>query len=204
MLPACVAGGLPPSVTDVGSTVQAPTGELRTGLRFSSGAQWASATTRADQDFDVGIGYVYERIEGEAGDIRDQSSGDYELDGVRSSQGAYLSFSGVLARNPVEHHRTWLGVRAEFLHASEADGGPSLNLLARGSWEIFGPAVGAGGTSDACGLAVGAAYGTIGLGVYLEAGARRSLEGEAAFVSTAGVSLRLPALWGMGAGWCSN
>lgn len=181
--------------------MQAPTGEFRSGVRVSTGAQWASATIDEDQDFDVGVGYVYEHIDAQD-DIRQQVSGPNAADGARTSQGAYLSFAKILSSNVRDHHRTWLGIRAEYLHASDEDGGPSMNLLARANWEVFGPAVGAGGSSDSCGAVVGAAYGTAGIGLYLEGGARRSLEGEASFVSTAGISLRLPSVWGMGIGWC--
>jgi hypothetical protein len=187
----------------VGTTVLKPTGDASSGIRFSTGAHWASAANSADEDYDVGAGYVYERVENPGGDITSKhvSSDD---DGASVSQGAYLAVERVLHRDKRNKQRTWLGMRGEYLHASEEDGGPSLNALARLNWEVFGQVEGAGSTDTNCGAAVGFAYGTMGLGFYAEAGARRSLEGVASFSATLGLSVRLPFLGAFGFDLCPN
>ncbi len=200
---ACVAGGLPGTRTDVDSALQAQRGEIRAGVKVSSGVHWASITKDREQDFDVGAGYVYERVEGSGGDITQKHNQAPDDEG-RRAHGAYLSAAGILSRNIRENHRTWLSVRAEFLDAPEADGGKALSLLARTTWEIFGPVEGAGAASDSCGGAMGAAYGTSAIGLYVEGGAHRSLEGRASFVSTAGLSLRLPNLFGLAFNLCPD
>ncbi len=201
---ACVAGVLPPSRSDIGTTIQQPDGELRTGLRISTGAHLASATLNKEEPYDVGIGYVYERAEASGKDVTMKAPVEGGAQGARTSQGVYLSAAHLLSLNLKEHHRTWLGMRAEYLHASEEDGGPSVSLLARGTWEIFGVGEGAGGFSDSCGGGAGFAYGTTALGVFLEGGARRSLEGEASVVATAGISVRLPFLGGLAYNVCGK
>ena len=57
-----MAGALPPSRTDFGTTVISGEGEMQSGFRFSTGAHLASGTTRRDFPVDVGAGYVYERL----------------------------------------------------------------------------------------------------------------------------------------------
>lgn len=199
---ACVAGALPPTRSDIGTTLQQPNGETRTGIRMSTGAHYASGTLNEEQDYDIGIGYVYERVDESAGDITSKSAMDAA--GPRTSQGAYVSVARLMANNLRENHRTWLGVKAEYLHASEADGGDSISVLARGTWEIFGAGEGGGGYSEDCGGGAGYAYGTTALGLFLEGGARRSLDNEASFAATAGVSVRLPFLFGFAYNLCGE
>jgi hypothetical protein len=121
-----------------------------------------------------------------------------------TSDGVYLSFARVVARNVANHHRTWLGLRAEYLYAPRSEGGSTLGAYGRLDWEIFGPTVGAGATSDSCGGGVAMAYGTSALGLYLETGARNLLDGGHAYSTTAGITVRLPFLAGMAYDLCSN
>jgi len=202
-LTGCVAGVLPPSRTDIGTAMeQGASGEVRTGVRASTGMHWASATLNEEEAYDVGVGYVYEQLEAAGGDIS-QPSSQHASDSV-NRQGAYISAAHLLSNNPKENYRTWLGVRAEYLHAAEDDGGATFGVLARGTWEIFGAGQGSGGFSDSCGGAAGFAYGTTAIGLYLEGGARRNGESEASFVATAGVSMRLPLLGGFAFNLCGN
>ncbi|MCP4449076.1 MAG: hypothetical protein GY811_27635 [Myxococcales bacterium] len=199
---ACFAGALPPSRSDIGTTMVLPRGEMQTGIRMSAGAHLASATLNEKQDYDVGVGYVYERVEESGRDITQKMSAP--PGGPRTSYGAYISAAKILSNNLRENHRTWLGVRAEFLNTADIDGGDSVSLLARGTWEIFGAGEGGGGFSDPCGGGAGYAYGTSAIGLYLEAGARRSLENEASFAATAGLSVRLPSLIGFVYNLCGD
>src|SRR5688500_18515944 len=59
---AAVAGVVPPSRTEIGSTVIADGASPTTGFRFATGAHLASGQTRRDAKIDVGAGYVFERI----------------------------------------------------------------------------------------------------------------------------------------------
>lgn len=201
---ACAAGMLPPSRTDIGTTMIKPTGEARSGLRFSTGAHLASASSDEAEDYDFGAGYVYERTEAPGGDITDKHVAGEKRAGAQVSQGAYLSVERVLNRSKSTHQRTWLGMRAEYLHASEEDGGPTLSALARLNWEVYGHVEGAGSTTTNCGSAIGFGFGTAGLGFYAEGGARRSLDGDASFVATVGLSLRLPFLAGFAFDLCPD
>lgn len=201
-MPACFAGALPPSRSDVGLTMQQPDGEMRSGVRVSTGAHLASATLNEAQDYDIGVGYVFERVEESGGDITQTM--DADAGRPRTSHGAYISAAKLLTNNMRESHRTWLGVRAEYLDGSEANGGDSVSVLARTTWEIFGAGEGAGAQSDSCGGAAGYAYGTSALGLYLEGGARRSLDNEASFAATVGVSMRLPFVFGFAYNFCGD
>lgn len=171
-------------------------GEASTGLRVSTGAHWASGSNSQAEDYDFGVGYVYERTEAPGGDITDKHVDGQDQSGVSVSHGAYLSVERVLNRSKGNRHRTWLGMRAEVLDTPDEHGGPTLSALARLNWEVYGQVEGAGTSDTDCGFASGFAYGTSALGFYAEGGARRSLEGEASFVATLGVSLRMPLLGG--------
>lgn len=179
-----------------------PTGEARTGLRFSTGAHWASASSDIAEDYDFGAGYVYERTEGPGGDITSKHEESSNDDGSLSSHGAYLGVHRVLSRHKSKNQRTWLGMRGEYLHGN--DGGHTLSALARLNWEVYGHAEGAGSSSTNCGSAFGIAYGTAAIGFYAEAGARRTLEHDASFVATLGLSVRLPTMFGVAFDLCPN
>jgi hypothetical protein len=200
---ACAAGALPPSRTDVGTMVAKPTGEIQTGFRVSTGAHWASATHDKLVDYDVGAGYVYERSEASGGDITDKHTSGDAPDTSNVAHGGYLSLERVLSRSLRNKQRTWLGMRVEYLDGKD-DSKSSISALARINWEVFGHVEGAGASDTNCGGAFGIGYGTAAVGFYGEAGARRSLEGDASFVATLGLSIRLPFLAGVVFDLCPN
>ncbi len=195
----CIAGALPPSRSDVGTTMTHADGEVATGVRVATGAHWASGSLDREQDYDIGVGYIYENASESGGDIRDEPG-----DGTDAlvSHGVYASFATLLSRDIREDDRTWFGLRSEYLRAS--DGSNSIGVLARGTWEIFGASEGGGGFSDNCGGGAGYAMGTTALGLYLEAGPRRTFNNEASVSATAGVSLRLPFLFGFAYNLCPD
>lgn len=197
----CIAGALPPTRSDIGTTMQQPKGELRTGVRMSAGAHLASGTLNAAQKYDVGVGYVYESVEAGGRDI-----GDAATHGTapQTSHGAYLSAARLVSNQLRENHRTWLELRVEFLRSSEAGAQDSVGVLARGTWEIFGAGEGGGGFSDNCGGGAGYAVGTTALGLYIEGGPRRTFENKGSFSATAGVSVRLPFLFGFAYNLCPD
>jgi hypothetical protein len=179
-----------------------PTGEARTGVRFSTGAHWASASSDIAEDYDFGAGYVYERTEGPGGDITSKHEGSETDGGSVASHGAYVAVDRVLNRHKSNKQRTWLGMRGEYLKGN--DGGHTLSALARLNWEVYGHVEGAGTSSTNCGSAFGIAFGTAGIGFYAEAGARRSLEDDASFVATLGLSVRLPTMFGAAFDLCPD
>jgi hypothetical protein len=207
---ACVAAGaLPPSRTDVGTTVIAGDGEMSSGFRVATGAHLASASVRRDFPVDVGAGYVYERLARSHGsptsrETREMAAGDGSIAtptdvvdaGPRNVHGGYLEVAYTISRS--HSHRSWLGARGELLiEDGLAENSRSTGLYARVAWELFAPSpsVFGGSTSGTAG-GVGVAHGTAGLGLFVEAGAQRSEEDRSAFVATAGVSVRMPFLAG--------
>lgn len=182
--------------------MQQQQGELRTGVRMSAGAHLASGTLNTAQEYDVGVGYIYESVEAGGRDIGDSAT---ELGtGAQISHGGYLSVARLVSNQLRENHRTWLEVRAEYLRSSEAGSRDSVGILARATWEIFGAGEGGGGFSDDCGGAAGYAIGTTALGLYIEGGPRRSFGNKGSFSATAGVSVRLPFLFGFAYNLCPD
>ncbi len=199
----CVAGALPPSRSEIGTTMHRANGEVATGMRVASGAHLASASLGQRPDYDIGIGYIYESVDDSGHDISDGPSHGGEGDSLaRTSHGAYASFATLVSNNERENHRTWVGLRAEYLNSS--DGEQSVGVLARGTWEVFGAVDGGGGFSDNCGGGAGYASGTAALGLYIEAGSRRNFDNEGSVSATAGVSLRLPFLFGFAYNLCGD
>ena len=193
VLPSCIAGLVPPSQTEVGSTMQHRNGEVASGLRFSTGMHMASVASDEVVQHDVGVGYVYESLESETQDISQVHQSSLE---ARNGHGAYVSAARVIARNARENHRTWLGIRAQYLFAPARSGGSSTELSTRLHWELFGQFEGAGGFADDCVIGLGYANGAVGFGVYAEASGRRYESGSYAVAATAGISMRLPFLIG--------
>ncbi len=212
----CVAGVLPPSRTEIGSTVIAAGGEMSSGYRFATGAHLASGTTRRDVSFDVGAGYVFERVGRSplSGSPAGSTSLALSAPGAESiapaepadhvdAHGGYLEVARTLARG--SGHRTWLGVRGEVLVREGPDGRrASTGVYARAAWEMFSPSAGAGGFSSSCGGGAGVTYGSSALGVFIEGGTQRTVDDEAAFVATAGLTLRLPFVAGFAFDVCPS
>ena len=199
-----VAGALPPSRTDIGTTVIAGDGEMSSGFRFSTGAHLASGVKRRDFPVDVGAGYVYERLARSPGSAnREMSEGarprkePVAADGADDLHGGYLDVAYTISRD--RGHRSWLGARGELLMQSGLDENSRVaGAYARVAWEIFKPSEGAfGGFSDGFGGGVGVSSGSAGLGLFLEAGAQRGEDDHSAFVATAGLCVRMPFLAGV-------
>lgn len=202
----CAAGVVPPSRTDIATTVIADGGELTSGLRFSTGAHLASGLLRRDFPVDVGAGYVYERFEptGSAEGVATRqtspsspSAGGEAMAGrVDDAHGGYLEASHVVDRGRA--HRTWLGVRGEVLGRRTDDGRRAeVGGYARVAWEIYASGEGAGSFADGCGGGAGFSRGTSAIGLFVESGAQWVGEEErAAFVAMAGLSVRLPLFGG--------
>lgn len=200
-----MAGALPPSRTDIGTTVIAGDGQMHSGLRFSTGAHLASGTTRADFPVDVGAGYVYERLaRPPATADRDPAANGLssapmtDLDDARDLHGGYLDAAYTFSRGA--GHRSWIGARGELLFRAAPDVDTRVaGVYARAAWELYKPGQGGFGgfTSRGFGGGVGVSHGTAGLGIFLEAGAQRGEGDQSAFVATAGLSVRLPFLAGL-------
>ena len=208
----CAAGVLPPSRTDVGTTVIAGSGQIESGLRFSTGAHLASGSIRRDAPLDIGAGYVFQRVarspvssearalaSAGAGPVEDAGDADDHAD----AQGAYVEFAHTIDRG--SGHRSWMGARGEILARDAADGvHTSAGAYARLAWELFTPSRGAGVYAEGCGAGAGFAYGTAGLGLFVEAGTQFTEGERAAFVATAGLSLRLPLVGGFAFNLCPH
>ncbi len=199
-----MAGALPPSRTDIGTTIIAAEGEMSSGFRFSTGAHLASGVTRRDFPVDVGAGYVYERLarSPESSESRDLSAGDRMGEtraaaGTDDLHGGYLDVAYTISRG--RGHRSWLGARGELLMRNGLDEDSRVaGAYARVAWELFKPSHGLfGGFSDGFNGGVGVSSGSAGLGLFLEAGAQRGEDDQSAFVATAGLSVRLPFLAGV-------
>lgn len=193
----CVGAALlPPSRTEVGSTVVHGGAGAEVGFRASTGAHFASGTTGRRVPVDVGLGYVYEQSQPEP-DTRPIA---LALEGTppqpaapgTALHGGYLELSRPLSRERRE--RSWIGLRTEVLAAGgEVGAGGSVRV----QWELFGNASGAGAEGDSNGMVAFVSHGTAAVGVYLDSGVRR-LGGETSWVTSGGVTLRLPFIFAFG------
>ncbi len=159
------------------------------GMHVLAGLHWASLSPRWNNPLDLGLGYVYDGFD----DPRPAPDGALlavapgaERDAPRTSvHGIY--FEAARRNGGTHHRRSWLGMRAEVLFGSvRGETRTGVGLVGRAAWELFTP-VKASGVN-------GGALGILGLGVYLEAGARLLPDGRAGVMTTAGVSVRLPAI----------
>lgn len=200
---AAIAGVVPPSRTEVGSTVIADGNNPTTGFRFATGAHLASGQTRRNAKWDVGAGYVFERLG--APPAAEMDAPAYHDSGADSSDhidahGGYVDVAHALESS--HSHRSWLGMRGETLVQSAPDGRRLVNgAYARFAWELYGTGQGAGATSDNKGMGVGFAYGSWALGLYAESGYRFVEHEQPAFVAMGGLSLRLPVFGGFAVGF---
>jgi hypothetical protein len=201
----CAGVILPPSQTTVGPALVADDAGRAVGIKVSSGAHWASSHA-ADPRIDVGGGYVFERTSStpaahEVGvAARERTAPE---DAVRVGHGAYVEVARRIHGGRSDFHRAWLGARGEALWTGADE--VEVGVAARISWELFGRGSGSGAAFDGCAGGFGIATGTTALGGYAEAGYRIDPgTGQARFVSTAGVSLRLPFLAGMGFSFCGR
>jgi hypothetical protein len=196
-LSSCIAGGLPPTRGEISPALLRTKSGLETGVRATAAVSLASGTTDPDQSFDVAVGYVYENVEPSNRDLTDEGKNDERLGGARTLNGFFVEYSQRLSRARSQNGRTWLGLRGGYNASSQGDGGNSFDALGRVTWEAFTPAVGEDTFDSDCGGGWGAAHGTMGMGVYLEAGGRVYSEGERALVAGLGLEVRIPAFFGM-------
>jgi hypothetical protein len=205
-LSGCLPFAVPPARVDVGPTVIGGAGEARPGVRVQAGAHMASGESRRDTDFDAGIGYVFERVELTDAEraLAFMRAEPAERPGGAISHGAYVELAHRIAR--ARYHRTWLAVRGERLVPSETflARDASLGVTGRIEWELYAPAVGGGSDGDGCGFIAALAYGTAAAGFFVESGARLTPDGSTAFVATAGLSVRLPAMVGLVVDLCAG
>lgn len=185
---ACIAA-LPPTRTDMASSISARDGEVERGRRISSGVHWASGTRSRRVPFDVGAGVVYERMSrSSATDSISKSRLGAPLH--RDSVGGYVEAAARLSGGGLT--RAWVGGRAEFLRDT-AGGRSAASIAGRISWEIYGGGTSAGAEGNGRGFVMYAGGGTASIGTYVESGVRLSPEQDAEFLLSAGLSVRLPA-----------
>jgi hypothetical protein len=202
LLGSCLAGGLPPSRGEIGPSLLQSKRGIETGYRATAATSLGSATTRDDLGFDVSVGYAYERVEDSSRDITVEKAPGEAL-GPRVSHSFYGEYAQRISPKSQKSKRTWLGLRAGYVHSAEQDGGDGVEALGRVKWEVFAPADGSGGGATDCGAAAGVAYGTIGFGAYVEGGGRMYFDGERALVASVGLQLRLPAIFGVVVDFCA-
>ena len=198
----CVAAGaLPPTRSEVSTIAAAGAEGMQPGIRLATGAHIASGARSRTFSTDVGLGYVYERLE--ASTARNEMMGPRPAGQTRATpstsahHGPYVTVARRIAGRG--SGRAWLGARGELLFTThEDDWRPGLGATVRLDWEVFAPAEGIAADSDHRGFAVAGVYGAIATGVFAEAGYRRFPDGDKAFIAIAGVSLRLPLIAGFG------
>lgn len=202
----CMPFAVPPSRTDLATTFVAGSGKVESGLRVASGVHYASATVARHVPFDVGAGYVFEQFEPQRDDTalvapRDARAGaplQVTAAAPRRAQGFYLGAAAAIGGD--RHQRGWAGGRAQLVFGP---GGPRATIAARLSWELFTTGQASGSESTPCGFTAGGASGTSALGLFVESGAQLS-GGDApvAFVTTVGMSIRLPFVAGVAVDFC--
>lgn len=191
--PARAGGGfVPPMRIDVSPSSTLLGDGPHVGMHVLAGLHWASLSPRWNNNLDIGIGYVYDGF-------RDDNGTPTAPDGAllaagpsaprdtprTAAHGLYLE--AARRTGGTHHRRSWLGLRAELLFGSvDGETRTGAGLVGRAAWELFTPIKASG-----CN---GGALGMFGVGVYLEAGARLLPDGRAGIMTTAGVSMRLPAI----------
>jgi len=193
--PARAGGGfVPPMRIDVSPSSTVLGDGAHVGMHVLAGLHWASLSPRWNNPLDIGIGYVYDGFADNSDTPAPAPDGALLAAGPGAPRdtnprtavhGLYLE--AARRTGGTRHRRSWLGVRAELLFGSV--GGETrtgAGLVGRAAWELFTP-IRASGRN-------GGALGMFGVGVYLEAGARLLPDGRAGVMTTAGVSMRLPAI----------
>lgn len=184
----CIAVGLPPSRTDLGSQIHVVNGQTVKSTRISSGVHSASIARTRKIDFDIGAGFIYEHADQTDG-YEEPTPPDDSVAPVESRFGGYLEFAKRIATTKIT--RTWLGAHAEVTRGSDT-ALYSASLTGRLSWEVYmagssnSVSVGPNGYSTAL------VRGALGIGTYVESGVRRNGYGNAEFLVSAGLSMRLP------------
>jgi hypothetical protein len=185
---------VPPTEVDMGvgptlgntPAVVGPSAELLAGIH------WASLYWKPT-DFDVGVGYVgvWRGVVPNYA-VRSTVPVD-QVDNVLHLDGAYFDVAYTLERHP--HWRTWLAARVEYL-ASHVNGQTEFGhgVALRIATEVYTHTVGAVGDRKVLGVIAG----TLAFGFYVE-GSHRSLAPELGpNALTAGFSVRVPFIAGIG------
>jgi hypothetical protein len=165
---------VPPARVDVG---YGPTAGVADTLHLAAGASLASGQRRHDAKLDVGAGYLLEARPGTE---------------APAAHGAYLAVDWMQSSRRA---RTSLGLRAGALHADGQTGGA---LAVRLSRELYKTGQGPWESDDRCGTAAGWWTGSGGVGVYAESGLLQLPGAEPGWSTTIGLTLRTPALAGVG------
>lgn len=186
--PAVAGGGfLPPTRVDVSPSSTLTNDGAHVGLHVLAGVHWASASPSWKTDFDVGIGYVYDRFAATDGPrslaLSSTSPPALEAEPWVGVHGTYLELARKAAGS--RHRRHWLALRAEMLFGSVAgETRMGMGLTGRAAWELFATVKAGGGG--------GAILGAVAIGTYVEVGARQLPDGRGALLTTAGLSVRIP------------
>jgi hypothetical protein len=143
------------------------------GMHAALGTHVASATRRPDQAFDLGTGVVYEKTD------------------ERQAGGGYVEASWFVDRDG--NLRASTGLRNELRWTPE---GTAFATKARFDMELFTAAKGELESDTKCGVTAAVAHGTSAFGLFAEAGHVWLPDGHA-FVATAGVTVRVPAVFGV-------
>jgi hypothetical protein len=169
---------VPPSRIDVAPVIDR--GGRDVALHLAAAVSWASLRAAPETTQEIGLGYVHQ---GGAGRQAPATEGLAPLGPPASIRpalhGAFVEVGRRIHRRGA--YRTWATSRLEFLTAS-VDGHRrhGLGAVTHLHWEMFSPVRSRG------------ALGTVGLGVFAEAGARRVAGQPGALFGLAGLSLRLP------------
>jgi hypothetical protein len=153
---------------------------LATIERVSAGFHLADIVSPERVLVDVGAGYVF----------NDVGWGDRKIHGL------YADFSPVITRQP--WWWMYFTLRGEAMFPDGRASGMGYSFFSRLGFETFTFTDGAAGAgAGSGGFAAGAAYGTIAIGGFVEAGAQLLPGGQQAGVALAGLSVRLPATIGV-------
>lgn len=171
----------PPVRGELGQSSRLGQADARGGgdaLHGAVGAHLASATTRRDQPFDLGAGWLFERTADEV------------------SHGAYVDGAVFLER--AGRSRTSAGARGELRALVD---GSAVAAKLRLDTELYGGGHDDFTSEDRCASWAGTYHGTAAVGLYVEAGREWStgMAGNA-WVASAGVTLRLPSTVGIAIG----
>ncbi len=164
---------IPPLRGEVGGATLI--GQHTPALHVAGGASVASGTVNRDQKFDLGLGGFV--------DLTQRAT---------SVRGIYVETSMFI--DPGELSRTSVGLRGEL---RLADGLAGSGAKLRIDHEIFSSATKEFVTDDHCGTMVGRYHGTAAIGLYGEAGRVWQPDGVAAWMATAGITVRIPAALGI-------
>lgn len=167
-------GVLFPTQNEVGMVTMTDGNAGATGMRYSSALSWASVSPDPKTPVDVAIGYQVDQF---APGERQLEHGSVPVPTV--FHGPILEIESRIGGS--EHLRQWIGARFEMpMRHLGAESYVGVGAALRVSAEWFAT------------VAERNAIGALGVGAYLESGVRKIPGGDAAFIMSSGLSLRLP------------